>query len=74
MNTIHAKVLVTHIYKYIYLHMYIYVYLSDTNPIDSHNSWIKILIKIRDDDVVSCSFNFIYSKHVHGNASVPIKF
>ena len=54
------------------LFLNIYIYLNDTNPIDSHNSCIKILINIRDDDVVSCSFNFIYSKHVHGNASVPI--
>jgi len=44
------------------------------SPMNSANSWKRILMKIRDEDVVSSSLSWTYSKHVQGSASVCNKW
>lgn len=43
---------------------------NTASPIISARSCTRILMKIRDDEVVSYSFSLMYSRHVQGSASV----
>ena len=43
---------------------------SFVSPSASLSSCVRILMKIREEEVVSCSLSLMYSKHVQGKASV----